>query len=264
MVIDSAIGNVQAANKKDCLQVLDKLVTEGSLRVFNVYGTEVQWEHLPPNLHALPRPFDGTIKDHEADSTAGNLDGPYWKHRRGMLVNANSLFDPSNKDERRLSFGLVGVVTWAKMEPFLSQRFNIAIRMLYTMANYEQTRHAILKYGGIPVLLRCVAEGDDDGECGDYAAATLTNICVTPSTHKAIVDAQGIDILTRTLRRKNRVSNSAFQALLWIREGDRMEKDFTFTSEIYEKCGHTSGHNGCACILCQHEVQTFLRKRNVF
>ncbi|KAG0575505.1 hypothetical protein KC19_5G008700 [Ceratodon purpureus] len=242
---------------------LDQLAKEGgSLRVFNVYGTGVRWEHLPPNLRALPRPFDGTIRDPEADSTAENLDGPYWMHRRGMLVDTSSLYDPSNKDERRLSFGLVGVVTLAKMEPFLSQRFNMAIRIMYTMCNHAQTRHAILKYGGIPVLLRCVAEGDDG--CSDYAVATLSNICVTPSTHKAIVDAQGLNVLTRALHRRDHVGSSAFNALGWIKAGDELEKDFTFTSEIYERCGHSFGHDGCACIWCQYEKQTFLSVKNIF
>jgi hypothetical protein len=243
--------------------VLDKLVTEGSLRVFNVYNTGVIWEHLPPKLHALPRPFDGTAQDAEADSTADNPDGPFWYRRRGMLVNARSLYDPSNKDERRLSFGLLGVVSLAKMEPFLSPRFNMAIRIMYTMANHLQTRHAIIKYGGLPVLLRCIAEGDPD-DCGAYASATLVNICVTISTHKAIVDAQGLEILTRALHRKGDVGRFAFEALKWISSGDRLEDDFTFTSKIYEICGHSSGHGGCACIWCQHSKETFLRIENVF
>jgi hypothetical protein len=254
---------VNTASLKVVPPELDELAATGSLRVFNVYGTGVRWEHLPENLRALPKPFDGTIKDREADSTAENLDGPYWMHRRGMLVDTISLYDPSNKDERRLSFGLLGILTLAKMEQFLSQRFNMAIRIMYTMCNHDQTRHAILKYGGIPVLLRCIAEGDVD-DVDDLAAATLSNICVTPSTHKAIVDAQGLDILTRALHRKDHVGSKAFQALSWIKAGDKAEKDFTFTSEIYEKCGHTFGHNGCACIWCQHERQTFLRIKNIF
>ena len=240
---------------------LDELVTAGRLRVCNVYGTGV-WERLPPNLQALPRPFDGYIKDREADSTADNLDGPYWMHRRGMLVDTSSLYDPSNKDERRLSFGLLGVVTLAKMEPFLSPRFNMAIRIMYTMCNHDQTRHAILRYGGIPVLLRCIAEGDV--QVRGYAGATLSNICVTPSTHKAIVDAQGLDILIGALHRGDYVSEFAFTALGWITQADDLEKDYTFTSEIYEKCDHTLGHNGCACIWCQYEKQTFLRIKDIF
>lgn len=249
---------------------LDKLAAaEGSLRVFNVYNTSIRRENLPPNLRALPEPFNGTIQDDEVDSTADNLDGPYWTHRRGMLVNTTSLYDPSNKEQRRSSFGIVRVVTLAKNEPFLSPRFVMAIRILYTMSNYKQTRHAIVRSGGVPVLLRCIDTGEDY-DCAQCAAATLANMCVTPSTHKAIVDTpQGLDILTRALHRKDHVAACAFQSLLWIRQGDKIENDWTYHSETLEKCGHTDGHPGCACIWCQHYFNfffkvPFLEVKNVF
>lgn len=243
---------------------LDVLVTKGHLTYFNVYNTKVKHDTLPPNLRNLERPFDGNPRDPEAEATPDNPNGAYWSHRRGQLINPASIFNPGDKDQRRVSFGLARMVALAKMEPFQSKRFDMAIRIMYTMANYTETRHAILKYGGIPVLLRCIEHADPNGWVASYAAATICNICVTFSTHKAIVDARGLEILTRALHYKNHFSSCAFQALSWIWDADNKEHDYAFTSEIYERCGHTLGHLGCACIWCQHWYRKFLTMRNTY
>lgn len=243
---------INSRNLSSVPDELDKLVTEGSLQSFNVYNTKVVHENLPQALRELPLPFDGHPRDLEAESTAN----PYWSHKRGQLVDPTSCYDSGNKEERRVSFGLARMVALAKAEPFMSPRFQMAIRIMYTMANHDATRHTILKNGGIPVLLRCIDK--DLPSIGACAAATLTNICVTFSTHKAIVDARGLEILTRVLHRKNHVSSFAFQAILWIMEADKKEEDYAFTTEIYERCGHTFGHPGCACIYCQHHKGTLL------
>lgn len=237
---------------------LDKLVgDEGMLTVFNISNTKVNREELPQGLRALQKQFDLNPRDNgEAAKCMAKLHPEYMlnsTHKRGDFADdRSSMYDPHNKQERRVSFGLARIVALAKMEPFMSPRFHMAIRIMRTMANHSGTRHAILQNGGIPILLRCIDKGCPM-DCGENAAATLRNICVTFSTHKAIVDARGLEILTRVLHRKNAVSDLAYQALEIITDADCQEHDYTYTSEIYERCGHNFRARDCKCILCQLE-----------
>lgn len=237
---------------------LDKLVgDEGKLMVFNISSTNVNRDKLPPGLRELQKQFDINPRDNaEVTKSMARLHPEYMSgstHRQGdVAADLSSMYDPHNKQERRVSFGLARIVTLAKMEPFMSPRFGMAIRIMRTMANHSGTRHAILQNGGIPVLLRCIDKGSPEA-CGENAAATLCNICVTFSTHKAIVDARGLEILTRVLHRKNTVSDLAYQALKIIEDADCQEYDYAYTSEINERCGHIFRASDCACILCQLE-----------
>jgi hypothetical protein len=238
--------------------VLDELVTKGSLTEFNVCDTRVPIEKLPENLSKLQGRFEGNSRGSNVEFVAERDSKLQGLHKRGVLVDPIVVFDPSNKAERRASFGLSRIISMVKTEPFLSGRFNTAIRIMYTMANHDGTRHAIVRSGGLPVLLRCIDKGDRH-RCGEHAAATLRNICLTYSTHKAIFDAKGLMILTRVLHRKNDIRFYAYQALRLIINGDVEECDYAFTSEIYELCGHIFGesegmsecmeHNG-GCIYC--------------
>jgi hypothetical protein len=221
---------------------LDKLARKGAgnLTEFNVCSTGVVIDELPPNLRELQKCCESNSRDSKVESMVeGDVKLHGW-HKRGLLVDTTSVFDPSNKWERHASFGLARIISMVKTEPFLSSRFDTAIRIMYTMANHDGTRHAIVRSGGLPVLLRCIDKGDP-GRCGEYAAATLRNICMTYSTHKAVYDARGLEVLTRVLYRKNDIRFYAYQALVLITNGDVQEGDYAFTSEIYDRCGHFFG-----------------------
>ncbi|KAG0575506.1 hypothetical protein KC19_5G008800 [Ceratodon purpureus] len=221
---------------------LDRLGRKGTgnLTEFNVCNTRVKVEELPPNLLELQKCNKGNSRDSKVEAMVEDDMKLHGWHKRGVLVDTTSVFDPSNKAERRASFGLARIISMVKTEPFLSPRFDTAIRIMYTMANHDGTRHAIVRSGGLPVLLRCIAKGDPQ-RCGEYAAATLRNICMTYSTHKAVVDAGGLEVLTRVLHRKNNIRFYAYQALVLITNGDVEEGDYAFTSEIYDRCGHYFG-----------------------
>ena len=242
---------------------LDELAKKGSLTQFNVCDTRVSIEELPSNLRGLQKYHAVNSRNFEALSVMeGDKQFHGW-HERGVLVDTAAVFDPSNKAERRASFGLARIISMVKTEPFLSVRFDTAIRIMYTMANHDGTRHAIVRSGGLPVLLRCIDRGRPQ-RCGEYAAAALRNICLTYSTHKAIVEAQGLEVLTRVLHRKNDIKFYAYQTLALITNGDIKEGDYAFTSEIYDRCGHYFGEyrdrsicriqcNVPPCVLCEVE-----------
>jgi hypothetical protein len=225
---------------------LEILVSEGNLEDFKVPPKRALVASLPPALRALQERNETNTRKPEVAV-----------EMRGVLVNPSQVFHASNKEERRAAYGLARIISMVKTEPFLSQRFDMGIRLMYTMSNHDGTRHAIVRSGGLPVLLRCIDKGSFE-RCGCHAAATLRNICVAHSTHKAVVDAGALSILTRVLHRKNDIRFYAYQALRLIINGDVVECDFTFTTHIYELCGHSSDRRleqYGGCIYCNVEQQ---------